>query len=83
MECPAGALTAAKARLLDGEMFFPHEKHVHIQGMKPGHTTIQFSPKKEGREVAEIRHDWADIIDSGIDTKPGQEINDVTIVIGT
>jgi hypothetical protein len=30
----------------------------------------------------EIRYDGRNVIESGIDTKPGQEIKDVAIVIG-
>ena len=48
----------------------------------PGHTKIDFSPKKEGQKVVKILYDGRDILKSGIQTKPGQEIKDVTIVIG-
>ncbi|MFC1596656.1 hypothetical protein ACFL5Q_01785 [Planctomycetota bacterium] len=47
----------------------------------PGHTTIVFPPKKEGQEVVEILHDGRDIMESGVKSKPGQKITDVTIVI--
>ena len=69
----------ALRRWLDG---FPHEEHIHYSGMMPGHTTLQFFPQKEGQEVLKILHGGQDILDSGIDTKPGQEIKDITIVIG-
>jgi len=48
----------------------------------PGHTTISFLPNKEGQEVVKILVDGQNIVASGIETKPGQEIEDVRIVIG-
>ncbi|MEN6452565.1 MAG: M56 family metallopeptidase, partial [Thermoguttaceae bacterium] len=63
-------------------MMFPTKTTFVLQGMMPGHTTLFFSPKKEDEKVIKILHDGRDIMTSGIDTKPGQEIKDVTIVIG-
>ena len=62
----------------DGELIFPTKSTFIVQGMMPGHTTFRFEPQK----VAKILHAGQNILDSGIDTEPGQEINDVTIVIG-
>ena len=67
----------------DGQMLFPTKSTFVIQGMMPGKTTIGFSPKKEGQEVVEILHDGRSIKKSGIVSKPGEEIKDVRIVIGT
>ena len=64
-----------------GEMLFPTTSTFMIQGMMPGHTILNFMPQKVGQKVMEIRHDGHDILKSGIDTKPGQELRDVTIVI--
>ena len=49
----------------------------------PGHTMIGFSPNKEGQKVVKILHDGDSIMELGLDTKPGEEIKDITIVIGT
>ena len=61
---------------------FPTTSTFIIQGMMPGHTMIGFSTNKENQKVVNILYDGRDILDSGIDTKPGEEIKDVTIVIG-
>jgi hypothetical protein len=66
-----------------GQMLFPTKSTFVIQGMMPGHTILSFMPQKEGQKLAEIRYEGHDVKDSGIDTKPGQEIRDVTIVIGS
>ena len=66
----------------NSQMLFPTKKTFVIQDMMPGHTMITFSPKKERRKVVKILYDGRDIMESGIVTKPGQEIKDVTIVIG-
>jgi hypothetical protein len=65
-----------------GEMVFSTETTFVIQGMMPGHTKITFLPNKEGQKVVKILHDGKDILVSGFNTKPGQEIKDVTIVMG-
>ena len=44
---------------------------------------IDFSPKKEGQEVKEILHDGQNVMKSGLESKPDQEIENVTIVIGS
>jgi len=51
--------------------------------MIPGKTIFRFHPKTEGQIVKEILYNGQDIMESGIETKPGQQIKDVTIVIGT
>ena len=63
----------------DGEMTFPTKNTFIVQGLKPGHTTFEFHPQT----IARILHAGQDIRDSGIDTEPGQEIKDVTIVVGS
>jgi beta-lactamase regulating signal transducer with metallopeptidase domain len=65
----------------NGQMIFPTKGTFLIQGMMPGHTKLGFSPQKEGQHVLKILRDGQDILTSGITTKPGQEIKDVTIVI--
>ena len=66
-----------------GEMIFPTKSAFVIQGMMPGPTMIGFSPNKEGQKVAKILLNGQDVMTSGINTKPAQEIKDLTIVIGT
>jgi beta-lactamase regulating signal transducer with metallopeptidase domain len=65
------------------QMIFPTKSTFLIQGMMPGRTMIGFSPNKEGQMVVKILHDGQDIMDETFNTKPGQEVKDVTIVIGT
>jgi len=62
---------------------FPTMSTFIIQGMMPGHTTIGLSPNKEKQKVVKILHDGRDILKSGIDTKAGDEIKGVVIVVGT
>ena len=62
-------------------MVFPTKSTFLIQGMMPGQTMLGFSPQKEGQHVVKILHGGHDVLKSGIHTKPGQEIKDVTIVI--
>lgn len=64
------------------EMLFPTKSTFVIQGMMPGHTMIGFLPSKEGQKVLKILHEGRDIMQSGIVTKPGQEVKDITIVVG-
>ncbi len=74
-----GWLYLGKGAYPDGQMIFPTESTFIVQGMMPGHTTFQFESLQK---IAKILHAGQDILDSGIDTEPGQEIKDVTIVIG-
>jgi hypothetical protein len=66
-----------------GEMVFPTRSTFVFQGMKPGHTLITLSPQEEGKKVIRILHNGQDIRKSGLDTKAGEEIKHITIVIGT
>ncbi len=66
-----------------GDMHFPTKSTFLIQGMMRGNTMIGFAPSKERQKVVKILLDGRNIMESGIETKPGQEIKDVTIVIGT
>lgn len=65
------------------QMFFPTKSTFILQGMMPGHTMITFSPMKEGYVVKEILYKGENVMETGIETKPGQEIKDVTIAIGS
>ena len=51
--------------------------------MMPGKTIISFSPKKEGCKVLEILYNGRNIMETGLETKTGQKIKDITIVIET
>ncbi len=81
-ESSGGSFARGEGDYKDGEMLFPTKSTFIIQGMMPGHTRIEFSPQKERQKVVKILQAGRDIMKSGIDTKPGQEIKDVTIVIG-
>jgi len=62
---------------------FPTRTTFIIQGVMPGdHTMIGMSTNKERQKVVKVLYEGRDIMKSGIDTKPGQEIKDVTIVVG-
>jgi hypothetical protein len=78
-----GSFALGEGGYTSGEMIFPTKSTFVIQGMMPGHTMIGFSPNKEGQKVVKILHDGDNIMDLGLDTKPGEEIKDITIVIGT
>jgi beta-lactamase regulating signal transducer with metallopeptidase domain len=65
-----------------GEMVFTTKNSFIFQGMMPGQTIIGFLPKAEGWEVKEILYNGQNIMHIGIETRPGQDINDVTIVVG-
>lgn len=65
------------------QMLFPAKNTFVAEGMMPGKTIISFSPKKEGCKVLEILYNGRNIRETGLETKPGREIKDVTIVIET
>jgi beta-lactamase regulating signal transducer with metallopeptidase domain/protocatechuate 3,4-dioxygenase beta subunit len=71
-----------------GDMIYPTNSTFAIYGMAPGHTRFRFSPRKQGQEVLEIRYKGQNLRQSssvlglGIDTVPGETIEDVVIVIG-
>lgn len=66
----------------DSRMLFPTTSTFLVEGLLPGRTQIELSPRKEGQQVRKILYSGRDIMASGIDTQPGQEIKDVAIVIG-
>jgi len=78
-----GEFSSGEGDYESGNMIFPTKNSFLLQGMMPGHTMISFSPKKEGCKVLEILYNGRNIMETGLETKPGQEIKDVTIVIGT
>jgi hypothetical protein len=47
----------------------------------PGKTVLHFYAKTEGQTVKEILYKGENIIGTGIETRPGQDIQNVTIVI--
>jgi hypothetical protein len=65
------------------QMLFPAKNTFVAEGMMPGKTIISFSPKKEGCKVLKILYNGRNIMETGLETKPGREIKDVTIVIET
>ena len=62
-------------------MDFPTPGSFIIEGLMPGTTVLRFYPKAKGQTVKEILYRGTNITETGIETKPGQEIQDVTIVI--
>ena len=73
-----GWLYLGKVEYPDGQMIFPTKSTFIVQGVKPGHTMLQV---EYPRIAAKILHAGQNILESGIDTEPGQEIKDITIVI--
>jgi hypothetical protein len=51
--------------------------------MMPGKTILRFHPKTQGQVVKQILYNGQNIMDTGIETKSGQEVKDITIVVGT
>lgn len=64
------------------QMLFPTRTSFVIQGIMPGKTRIFFHPKKVHQQVLKILYRGRDILNCGITTTPGQEIDGVTIVVG-
>ena len=79
----AGSFSSGQGDYNGESMLFPTESTFIIEAIMPGLTTITFSPKKEGQETLEILYNGRNIMETGIETKPGEEIKDVTIVIRT
>ncbi|MGO9113542.1 MAG: M56 family metallopeptidase [Thermoguttaceae bacterium] len=77
-----GSFALGEGGYCSGDMHFPTKSTFMIQGMMPGNTTIGFLPNQERQKVVKILYDGRDILKSGLETKLGQEIKDVTIVIG-
>ena len=77
-----GSFSLGEGPYRSGDMIFTSQSTFVIQGMLPGRTKFQFLPQKEGQKVLQILHDGQDIQQCGLTTQPGQEVKDVTIVIG-
>jgi hypothetical protein len=79
---PGDADFSVQGHCTGGYLTFPTKSTFVIQGMIPGQTTFRLLPNKEGQRLVKILYEGRDITKSGIQTKPGQEIKDVTFVIG-
>ena len=78
----AGSFLTGEGGYQSCDMVFPTEDTFLVQGLMPGQTQIGFSPNSENKDVIEILVDGCSIKGSTIETKPGDEIKDVAIVIG-
>ncbi len=65
-----------------GDMIFPTPSTFIIQGMLPGTILLSFTPQKERQEVLKILYNSQDITETGLKTEPGQEMEDVIIIVG-
>jgi beta-lactamase regulating signal transducer with metallopeptidase domain/tetratricopeptide (TPR) repeat protein len=65
----------------DAHMLFPTPRSFLIQGMTPGKTHLFFNPLTVGKKVAKILYQGADVLSGGIQTKPGERIEGIEIVI--
>ena len=82
-ESASGSFALGEGGYDSGDMHFPTTSTFVIQGMMPGKTMLGFLPNKEHQKVMKVLYDGKDILKSGVETKPGQEIKDVKIVIGS
>ena len=82
IESAGGSFALGDGPYPDGHMHFPTESTFVIYGMQPGTTKLEFLPCKERQKVLKIMYDGRDVQESGIETKAGQEVKDVKIVIG-
>ena len=64
-------------------MDFPTPSTFVVEGMIPGKTVLRFHPKSQGCVLKEILYEGRNVMETGIETRAGEEIEDVTIVIGT
>ena len=80
---PGMSLPSGEGPHTDYYMFFPSKSTFVFQALLPGYTRFMFMPQKVGQKVAKIRYEGRDVKFSGLVTKPGQEIRDLTIVIDT
>jgi hypothetical protein len=78
-----GAFHRGQGDYGSAQMLFPARNTFVVEGMMPGKTIFNFYPKKEGCKVSEILYNGRNIKETGLETKPGQEIKDITIVIET
>jgi hypothetical protein len=78
----AGSFALGEGPYDGADMIFVTKSTFVIPGMQPGNTILSLLPNKEGQKVVKILYNGQDVMESGIETKPGEEIKDVTIVIG-
>jgi len=64
-------------------MVYPTKSSFLIEAVMPGKTRIQFSPYVPRGRLLKILYEGNNILRTGLVTEAGQEIHDVTIVIGT
>ena len=64
-------------------MVFPTKNSFLLPAMIPGETEIDFRPGDTSERLLKILYQGEDISKTGLVTKAGQKIDDVTIVIGT
>ena len=79
---PRSSMTTGEGGYSSTGMIFPTRSTFAIHGATPGLTRFDFKTAKQGQEVLEIRYKERDILQSGLETKPGETIEDVIIVIG-
>jgi beta-lactamase regulating signal transducer with metallopeptidase domain len=63
-------------------MAYPTPGTFVIEGMMPGHTVLSFHPKLDGQVVKAILYNGQDVKETGLETKPDEVIEGVTIVVG-
>lgn len=64
-------------------MMFPTETSFLFPAAMPGKTSFDFRPRGQGERLLKILYQDRDISRTGLVTEPGQDLDDVTIVVGT
>ncbi len=63
-------------------MVFPSETSFLLPAVAAGEVLIRFRPRGRGERVTKILHQGRDILKSGLTVTPGQDVTDVSIVVG-
>lgn len=81
-QLPSSLLQVGEGGYASSQMIFPTKSTFLIHGIMAGNTWIQFYPRKKDEVVLEIRHQGRNVLESGIETTPGETTDDVLIVVG-
>lgn len=63
-------------------MLFPTSSTFVIRGMLPGKTKFWFNPYTKGKKLVDILYNGQSYMDRALETKLGEDIQDVRLVMG-